>query len=100
MLNNSLYSLFTVLKMIAFIFLYLLGILPGPYKGIALFLDGSLKPHHLPLLAGREFAGVMAVGEVVGAQGVSFLLGQAAVATSQAGLRSCHRLQQCSSLQH
>jgi hypothetical protein len=49
-LNDSLYGLFAVLKTIVFIFLCLLS--------VALFLDGSLKPRHLPLPAGREFAGV------------------------------------------
>ena len=57
-LNDSLYSLFAVLKTIVFIFLCLLGVSPAPYKGVALFLNGSLKPRHLPLPAGREFVGV------------------------------------------
>ena len=57
-LNDLRYSFFTVLKTIVFILLCLLGISLAPHKGVALLLDGSLKPSHLPLPAGGEFAGV------------------------------------------
>jgi hypothetical protein len=57
-LDNSRYYLFVVLKTIVFILLCLLGISPAPHKGVALLLDGSLKPCHLALPTSREFAGI------------------------------------------
>jgi hypothetical protein len=57
-LNDSHYCLFTVLKTMVFILLCLLGISPAPHKGVALFLDSRLKPRHLSLPTGREFAGI------------------------------------------
>jgi hypothetical protein len=57
-LNNSHYFLFTVLKMMVFILLCLLGISLAPHKGVALLLDSRLKSRHLPFPTGREFAGI------------------------------------------
>jgi hypothetical protein len=40
------------------VLLCLLSISPTPHKGVALLLDGSLIPCHLPLPASRELVGV------------------------------------------
>ena len=52
------YSLFAVLKSKSFIILCLPKLSPAPYNSIALLLEGSLKPRHLPLPASREVAGI------------------------------------------
>ena len=57
-LDDSRYSLFAVLTMKIFVRLCLLSISLAPHKGIALLLDGSLIPSHLPLPASRGLAGV------------------------------------------
>lgn len=57
-LNYSHYSLFAALKTIVFILLCLISISLAPYKGVALLLNSSLKPCHLPLPTSREFVGI------------------------------------------
>jgi hypothetical protein len=49
---------FAILKTVVFVLLCPHSLPLAPHKGVALFLDGSFKPYHLPLPAGRELTGV------------------------------------------
>jgi len=55
---NARYSLLAVLKTKVFILFCLSDLSLAPYKLVALLLEGSLKPCHLPLPTSREVAGV------------------------------------------
>jgi hypothetical protein len=56
--NDILHRLFEIATSIVVVVLCLDGFPPAPDCSVNFLLEGSLKPSHLPLLAGREIAGV------------------------------------------
>jgi hypothetical protein len=56
--QDTRYSFFVVSLAKVFILLCLPDLSPVSYNGVALLLEGSLKPCHFPLPAGREVAGI------------------------------------------
>jgi hypothetical protein len=56
--DDILHRLFEITMSIVVIVLYLDGFPLTPNYGIDFFLEGSLKPSHLPLPASREIVGV------------------------------------------
>jgi hypothetical protein len=56
--QDTRYSFFVVSLAKVFVLLCLPDLSPASHNGVALLLEGSLKPRHLPLPAGREVAGI------------------------------------------
>ena len=56
--QDTCYSFFVVSLAKVFVLLCLLDLSPASHNGVTLLLEGSLKPCHLPLPAGREVAGI------------------------------------------
>jgi hypothetical protein len=56
--KDTCYSFFVVSLAKVFVLLCLLDLSPASHNGVTLLLEGSLKPCHLPLPAGREVAGI------------------------------------------
>ena len=56
--RDTRYSLFVVSLAKVFVLLCLPDLSPASHNGVALLLEGSLKPRHLPLPASREVAGI------------------------------------------